>query len=126
MKNWKLFVEKKNAKTFVLPDGWDSRDEVAQQLDCSTDKVDDHLRPALKSGEVIKQQFKVWDDGQKRLVFVVAYREASKEKAVAIPASEFDLARAQAMKTAGKSYAEIGAALGTTKDAVRNKLRRAG
>lgn len=122
--NWKSYVEKKNAKTFVLPDGWDSREDVATQLDCSTDKVDDHLRPALKSGEVIKQQFKVWNDEQKRLVFITAYREASKDRA--LTTSEFDVARAKALKADGKSYAEIGALLGLTGDAVRGKLRRTG
>ncbi len=122
--NWKSYVEKKNAKTFVLPEGWDSREDVATQLDCSTDKVDDHLRPALKSGEVIKQQFKVWNDEQKRLVFITAYREASKDRP--ITTSEFDAARAKALKADGKSYAEIGALLGLTGDAVRGKLRRTG
>lgn len=120
--NWKNYVEKKNAKTYVLPEGWDSRDKIAEQLECSPDKVDDHLRPALKSGEVIKQSFKVWDEGQKRLLFVVAYREAEQETA----ATEFDLARAAAMKKEGKTYAEIGTALGFSSNAVRHRLRRAG
>ncbi len=123
--NWKSYVEKKNAKTYVLPEGWDSRDEVAAQLDCSTDKVDDHLRPALKSGEVIKQQFKVWDEGQKRLTFVTAYREAAKDRPVPATIVPFDMEKAVALKKAGKTYAEIGSVLGVTKDSVRNKLRRA-
>lgn len=120
--NWKTYVEKKNAKTYVLPPGWDSRETVAAQLDCSTDKVDDHLRPALKSGEVIKQQFKVWDESQKRLVFVVAYREATKDKAV----NDISLERAKQLKAEGKSYAQIGAELGRSGDAIRGMLRRAG
>lgn len=120
--NWKTYVEKKNAKTYVLPEGWDSRDKIAEQLECSPDKVDDHLRPALKSGEIIKQQFKVWDDGQKRLLFVVAYRESEQIEA---SATEFDLARAATMKKDGKNYAEIGAALGFSKHAVRARLNRA-
>ena len=126
--DWKKLVEKKNAKTFVLPQGWDSRETVAMQLDCSTEKVDDHLRPALKSGEVIKQQFKVWDGDQKRLVFVVAYRAADKTPAVAqgAPADGFDLAAAQAMKKTGQSYAQIGKVFGLSGESVRSKLRRAG
>lgn len=116
--DWKKLVEKKNAETFVLPEGWDSREVVAEQLECSPDKVDDHLRPALKSGEVMKNTFKVWDDRLKRNVMTVAYSKA--------PESEFDLARAQALKAEGKSYAEIGAAMGMSGDAVRGKLRRTG
>lgn len=123
--NWKTFVENKNAKTFVLPAGWDSRDVVADQLECSPEKVDDHLRPALKSGEVIKQQFKVWDDGLKRLILVVAYREASKEKAVAAPAPPIDLDVVRKLKAEGKTWAEIGEAVGRSGHSVRALLRRA-
>ena len=122
--NWKTLVERKNAKTFVLPQGWDSRDEIANQLECSPEKVDDHLRPALKSGEVIKQQFKVWDADLKRLIFVTAYREAAKDKPDG--ATEFDIEKAKKMKAAGNSYSEIGAVTGLTGEAVRAKLRRAG
>ena len=121
--NWKTFVEKKNAKTFVLPAGWDSRDVVADQLECSPEKVDDHLRPALKSGEVIKQQFKVWDDGLKRLILVVAYREASKEKAETAPVIDLDVVRK--LKAEGKTWAEIGGAVGRSGHSVRALLRRA-
>lgn len=119
--NWKNYVEKKNAKTFVLPAGWDSREVVAEQLECSPEKVDDHLRPALKSREVTKQQFKIWDAGLKRLVYVTAYQEASKSQGE----TEFDLEKVKALKASGKSYAEIGADVGLSGDAVRAKLRRA-
>ena len=73
--NWKSYVEKKNAKTYVLPPGWDSRDTIAEQLECSPEKVDDHLRPSLRSGEVVKEIFSVWDPALKRLARVIAYRE---------------------------------------------------
>lgn len=131
MKNWKAYVEKKNAKTYVIPAGWDSRDTIAEQLECSPDKVDDHLRPALKSGEVIKQSFKVWDDLQKRLLFVVCYREADKRNSqpapIGAPAQPFDdpLPVMKRLKAEGKTYAEIAAVVGKTRDAVRNILRRA-
>lgn len=119
--NWRTFVEKKNAKTFVLPSGWDSRDKIAEQLECSPDRVDDHLRPAIKSGEVERQQFPVWDSQLKRKVLVTAYRET---KAMSAP-TEFDIARAQSMKKNGKSYAEIGAEFGISSVAVRRRLRAA-
>lgn len=122
--NWKSFVEKKNAKLFVLPSGWDSRDTIAEQLECSPDRVDDHLRPALKSGEIERQQFPVWDGTLKRKVMVTAYRQASAAPAAA--PSEFDLARAQALKKEGKSYAQIGAVLGLSGDQVRGRMRRVG
>jgi DNA-binding CsgD family transcriptional regulator len=119
--NWKTYVEKKNAKIYVLPAGWDSKDTIAEQLECSPDKVRDHLRPALASGEVEEKQFKVWNADLGRCVLVTAYREAQKE----IAAAEFDLARAKSMQAAGSTYAEIGATLGMSGEAVRAKLRRA-
>ena len=71
--NWKAYVEKQNERAYVLPPGWDSRDTVAAQLECSTERVDEHLRPGLKSGEIQKQQFRVWDKNLKRVVVVIAY-----------------------------------------------------
>lgn len=123
--NWKKLVETKNAKTFVLPEGWDSREAIANDLECSPEKVRDHLRPALASKEVIERRFSVWDAELKRCVMVTAYRQVSSP--VAVSPSEFDVARAQELKKEGKSYAEIGAALGgLSGEKVRSRLRRAG
>ena len=119
--NWKTLAEKENAKTYVLPAGWDSRDTVAVQLDCSPEKVDDYLRPALKSGKVVKQQHRVWDNVQKRCVMVIAYHDSSKDAA---PAND-DVAKMATLKKAGKTYSEIGKALGCSGDKVRGLLRRA-
>lgn len=123
--NWKTLVEKENARTFVLPKGWDSRDTIAAQLDCSPERVRDHLRPALKSGKVKEQQFKVWDPNLKRNVMVTAYSEATTEQQ-APGVISFDAGRALELKKQGKSYREIGAVLGVSGDTVRGKLRRAG
>lgn len=119
--NWKNYVEKKNAKTYVLPDGWDSRETIAEQLECSPEKVRDHLRPALQAKEVLEQRFNVWDAGLKRCVMVTAFKEVGTQA----NSGTFDLAAALAMKKAGKSYAEIGASLGLSADTVRGKMRRA-
>lgn len=120
---WKKLADEINAKTYVLPEGWDSREVVAEQLECSPDKVDDQLRPALKSGLVIKQTYPVFDKALGRKVNVVAYHDTSGDNAQ--PSVEFDLERAKTMKQGGKSYAEIGAALGCSGEAARAKLRRA-
>lgn len=121
--NWKNLVEKENARTFVLPKGWDSRDTIAAQLECSPERVRDHLRPAIKSGKVKEQQFKVWDANLKRNVMVTAYAEAvTQVRATVVP---FDLTKAAELKRQGKSYAEIGMAMGVSGESVRSKLRRA-
>jgi hypothetical protein len=113
--NWKTLVEKKNAKTFVLPPGWDSRAVVAEQLDCSEDKVDDHLRPALKAGEVEKRQFPVWDADLGRKVLVVAYHVIDRPTEAPKPTAE----QVKALRAEGKSWPECGRALGVSGDVCR-------
>lgn len=121
--NWKSVVEKINSETFVLPDGWDSRDSIAEELDCSPEKVDDHLRPGLKSGRFVKQQHKVWDKNLKRNIMVIAYHDTAQDEAViAQPAVPFK--ELQSLKSSGLTYAEIGAKVGMSGDAVRARLRR--
>lgn len=120
MTNWKTLVEKQNAETFVLPEGWDSRENIADQLECSPDKVDDNLRPGLKSGRIIKQPFKVWNTTLKRNVLVIAYHDTEQDGA-----NDTDVARMKSLKSEGKSYAEIGKAVGRSGGAVRGILRRA-
>jgi len=119
--NWTLLAEKENAKAYVLPPGWDSRDTVAVQLDCTPEKVDDVLRPALKSGKVVKQQHRIWDKQLKRVVLVIAYHDTANDATAATS----DVYRMAELKKSGKTYAEIGALLGCSGDKVRGLLRRA-
>lgn len=72
--NWKLLVEAQNRKTYVLPEGWDSRDKVAEQLECSVDNVRVLLGPAIRAKTVEVAQFPVWDDITKKVQRVTAYR----------------------------------------------------
>lgn len=72
--NWKNFVEKQNEKLYVLPAGWDSREEVAAQLGCAPDRVNEHLRPGIQSRQVEVKVFPVWDKVAKRKVSTTAYR----------------------------------------------------
>lgn len=122
--NWKSYAEKKNAETYVLPQGWDSRETIAEQLECSPDKVSDHLRPGLRAGEIQMQQFPVWDATLKRIVRVTAYAKAE-TRADPSPIDSNVVAKARELKAAGKSYKEIGVALGRSGESVRAILRRA-
>ena len=72
--NWKSLVEAQNKKTYVLPQGWDSRDKVAEQLECNVDKVRVLLGPAIRNKTVEVQQFPVWDDVTKKVIRITAYR----------------------------------------------------
>lgn len=123
--NWKSVVEKINAETFILPDGWDSRDSIAEELECSPEKVDDHLRPGLKSGRFIKQQHKVWDKNLKRNIMVIAYHDTAQDEDNTPESIGVTIAELKALQAEGKSYADIGASVGMTRDAVRARLRRA-
>lgn len=79
--NWKSVVEKKNAEIFKLPAGWDSRDTVAEELECSPERVSEILRPAIKAKDVEQSTFPVWDKELKRVIRVTAYRQRAKVEA---------------------------------------------
>lgn len=78
--NWKSIVEKKNAEIYKLPQGWDAREQVAEDLECAPERVAEILRPALKSGDVEQKIFPVWDKLNKRIVRVTAYRQVQVKK----------------------------------------------
>ena len=122
--NWKSLVEKQNASTFVLPDGWDSKADIALQLECSEEKVDDYLRPALKSGKVLKQTFRVWDAQLKRVLITVAYHDTSKDAKVASEAPTVTLSEITRLKHEGKSWAEVGRAFSISGEQARSIYRR--
>ena len=79
--NWKSFVETENEKTYVLPDGWDSKETIADMLGCSEDRVRINLAPGLKAGTVECGTFPVWDSVGKRIVRVTAYRRVAPKPA---------------------------------------------
>lgn len=76
--NWKTLVEKTQATQFVLPPGWDTRDDIARQLGCSPDNVRKLLGPAVKNGTIEFKQMPIWDKELKRVRSVACYREISK------------------------------------------------
>lgn len=73
--NWKNHVETQSAKLYVLPQGWDSKEKIADQLECSIDRVRVQLAPGIKAGLIETNVFPVWDKTTKRVVRVTAYRE---------------------------------------------------
>ena len=77
--NWKHLVEAQNRRTYVLPPGWDSRDRIAEQLECSVDNVRVLLGPAIRAKSVEVSVFPVWDEVTKKVSRVTAYRRRSTE-----------------------------------------------
>lgn len=86
--NWTAIVEKKNAEIYRIPPGWDSRDEVAEKLGCSPERVTEVLRHAIKAGEVEKKLFPVWDKSGKRVLQMLAYRPTPAKNSVASPTTK--------------------------------------
>jgi hypothetical protein len=125
--NWKSLVEKTNQKVYVLPPGWDSRDDIAEQLECSPEKVDENLRPLLRSGEVVKDTFTVWDKRGKRPIRVIAYQKVGKdaEASTAGSGATFDVKAVAKMKSGGLDWNAIGAKFGLSGPSVRSRYRRA-
>jgi hypothetical protein len=87
MPNWKTILEKQNAAAYAWPKGWTSRDDVAEQLECSPERVAGLLSPGVRAGTVERQDFTIWDSKLKRLVRVTGYRETGKGEAPAVPAT---------------------------------------
>jgi hypothetical protein len=75
--NWKQLVEAQNRRTYVLPPGWDSRDKIAEQLECNPDNVRVLLGPAIRAKTVEVNTFPLWDDITKKVVRVTAYRRVT-------------------------------------------------
>jgi len=125
--NWKNYVEKQNERTFVMPEGWDSRATVADNLGCSEERVDEVLRPGIKSGEIEKQQFRVWQGDLKRIITVVAYRKRQEaaEGVAACGWTDEQKERVVALKKSGKTWAEIAPEVGHSPESVRKVFQRA-
>ena len=74
--NWKNEVNKMNAAAYGWPKGWSSREEIAEQLECSPERVREVLAPGIKAGTIETKEFKIWDGG--RLLRRPGYRKVEK------------------------------------------------
>lgn len=131
--NWKTYVAAQNAKAFVLPPGWDSREDIAEQLGCAPDRVREQLQPGIAAREIESRQFPVWDAELGRKIAVTAYRRVNgrvdaespvkaKESATAGHPrawSEADIRAAHAFKAQGDTYRTIAGKIGRTPLAVK-------
>lgn len=77
--NWKQTVSEINRKRYVIPAGWETREQVAESLQCDPAKVGDLLKPGIQSGDIERQTFQVWDDGRRMAISVPCYRIAGKD-----------------------------------------------
>jgi hypothetical protein len=77
--NWQKVKNKINKKKYATPDGWDSRDTVAEQLKCDPSKVSKILSFGIESGDILCRQFYVWDDIRGTAIIKTFYKENIKE-----------------------------------------------
>lgn len=71
-------MEATQAKAYVLPEGWDTRDAIADDLGCSPDYVRKLLGPAIKTGTVEFKQLPIWDKTLKRVRVVPCYHRTGR------------------------------------------------
>jgi hypothetical protein len=72
--NWKKTIDQINAERFVVPPGWDTKDQVALSLECTPDKVNDMLKPGIASGDIERKEFSVWNSARRLTEKIVCYR----------------------------------------------------
>lgn len=76
--NWLRAVNDINRQKFTIPEGWDTREQVAERLQCSPDRVSELLKPGLATGDFERNDFPVWDETRRLTTRVVCYRVAGK------------------------------------------------
>ena len=86
--NWNRTVNEINRKKYVIPPGWDTREQVAESLQCAPDKVADLLKPGIQSGDIEKQEFPIWDDGRRMTVRVACYRVRGADAPAVVPTGD--------------------------------------
>ena len=77
--NWLAVTNRINKDRYRIPAGWETKEQVAESLQCDPGRVHELLRPAIASGEVERQEFSVWDDKRRCTVRVACYRLAQSQ-----------------------------------------------
>jgi cytochrome P450 len=80
MSKWLKTINRINSNRFQIPAGWQTREQVAVELQCDPDRVADLLKPGLQSGDFERKDFPVWDSARRMTVRVVCYRVCGEEK----------------------------------------------
>lgn len=92
---WKKLVHKQNARHYAWPAGWDTAEQIAEQLECSPERVREHLAPSIRAGEVEVKQFTIWDSETERKVVKTGYRIAGAKSQAPALKSQGDAVKSQ-------------------------------
>ena len=120
---WKKAVETVNAERFVIPDGWDTKEQIAQELQCSVDRVSDLLKPGLASGAFEAQDFQVWDAKRRMSVKTRCYRQVGSKPAKTAAGSFESRIKAAIAKYPNKNNSEIAKSFKGANAALVRSLR---
>lgn len=82
--NWNKTVNTINKNRFVIPDGWDTKEQVAESLECAPDRVSDLLKPGIHAGEIEQSTFPVWNEARRMAQRVTCYRVVGAAVPVAV------------------------------------------
>ena len=78
--NWLRTVNDINQKRFVIPEGWETREQVAESLQCDPSKVGDLMKPGVEAGEIERALFPLWDTARRMAVSTPCYRLAGAKR----------------------------------------------
>lgn len=73
--SYRNIVEKINRDKYSIPSGWDTREKVAEELECSVERVTEILSDAIKAGMIETAKFPVWNPATRQKVMVTCYRK---------------------------------------------------
>jgi hypothetical protein len=73
----KSVVDKCLKEKYSFPKGWETKEQVAADLECSIDRVNELLKPALECGLIEMKKHRVWVNGT--VTTMCGYREAQKK-----------------------------------------------
>lgn len=85
MTNWKSLIERDQSQRYVLPPGYTSVEDIAEEMNTTPDRVRVLLREASKQGTVKQGVFPVFDKITKSIKRVTAYIEVRPQAEKAAP-----------------------------------------
>ena len=120
--NWTKAISKINKARYMIPSGWDTKEQVAESLQCAPTRVAELLKPGLASGDVERQEFLTWDADRNHTARVACYRvienPAAKDKPKSVsrpsPVSKLDRIKAAIKKWPGASNYSVARHLSNT------------
>lgn len=78
--NWLKAINDINKSRYTIPAGWDTKEQVAEKMQCSPDRVGDLLKPGIRSGDFERQEFSVWNESRRMTERVTCYRIAGEKR----------------------------------------------